>query len=124
VLEDSSALRSERAPSGGERQPAAYLEMRLDNVVYRLGYADSRAQARQLVTHGHVQVNGKPLDIASALVARRHGFNCRAQHATKYFRDRTIIRKKRSPSCGAQRRCAIRPLLTPSRKWTSRSTSS
>ena len=38
------------------------------NVVYRLGLADSRSQARQLVTHGHIAVNGKRLDIASALV--------------------------------------------------------
>ncbi len=44
------------------------LERRLDNVVYRLGLAESRAQARQLVTHGHIDVNGKRLDIPSALV--------------------------------------------------------
>ncbi|MDO5033554.1 MAG: 30S ribosomal protein S4 [Eubacteriales bacterium] len=42
------------------------LERRMDNVVYRLGFAESRAQARQLVTHGHFDVNGKRLDIASA----------------------------------------------------------
>jgi small subunit ribosomal protein S4 len=41
------------------------LERRLDNVVYRLGYATSRAQARQLVTHGHVLVNGRKVDIPS-----------------------------------------------------------
>lgn len=41
------------------------LESRLDNVVYRLGYADSRAQARQLVTHGHFTVNGRRTDIPS-----------------------------------------------------------
>ncbi|NLD72826.1 MAG: 30S ribosomal protein S4 [Chloroflexi bacterium] len=44
------------------------LERRLDNIVYRLGYADSRAQARQLINHGHVERNGRRLDIASALV--------------------------------------------------------
>jgi small subunit ribosomal protein S4 len=44
------------------------LERRLDNVVFRLGFAPSRDQARQLVTHGHVMVNGKKLDIASAQV--------------------------------------------------------
>lgn len=44
------------------------LERRLDNVVSRLGFATSRDQARQLVTHGHVLVNGKKLDVASALV--------------------------------------------------------
>ena len=44
------------------------LESRLDNVVYRLGFASSRAQARQLVNHGHFDVNGKKVDIASYLV--------------------------------------------------------
>ena len=44
------------------------LERRLDNVVYRLGLAESRSQARQIVTHGHIAVNGRRLDIPSALV--------------------------------------------------------
>jgi len=44
------------------------LERRLDNVVYRLGYASSRAQARLLVTHGHFNVNGRRTDIPSMLV--------------------------------------------------------
>jgi small subunit ribosomal protein S4 len=41
------------------------LEVRLDNVVYRLGYGNSRQEARQLVTHGHFLVNGKKVDIPS-----------------------------------------------------------
>jgi len=44
------------------------LESRLDNVVYRLGYASSRAEARLLVTHGHFNVNGRRTDIPSMLV--------------------------------------------------------
>jgi len=44
------------------------LERRLDNVVYCSGFADSRAQARQIVTHGHILVNGKRVDIPSYLV--------------------------------------------------------
>jgi small subunit ribosomal protein S4 len=44
------------------------LESRLDNVVYRLGFADSRAQARQLVQHGHFAVNGAKVNIPSFLV--------------------------------------------------------
>jgi small subunit ribosomal protein S4 len=43
----------------------AKLERRLDNVVYRLGFGGSRAQARQLVRHGHVRVNDRKLDIPS-----------------------------------------------------------
>ncbi len=42
-----------------------FLEIRLDNVVYRLGYGNSRTEARQLVNHGHFLVNGKKVDIAS-----------------------------------------------------------
>jgi small subunit ribosomal protein S4 len=45
------------------------LERRLDNVVYRLGFAVARRQARQLVRHGHVQVNGKKVDIPSYQVS-------------------------------------------------------
>lgn len=44
------------------------LEMRLDNVVYRLGFGKSRALARQLVSHGHILVNGKKVTISSAQV--------------------------------------------------------
>jgi small subunit ribosomal protein S4 len=44
------------------------LERRLDNVVYRLGFADSRAQARQLVMHGHILLNEKKVDIPSTLI--------------------------------------------------------
>jgi small subunit ribosomal protein S4 len=43
------------------------LESRLDNVVYRLGFAVSRPQARQLVRHGHVEVNGRKVNIPSYL---------------------------------------------------------
>ncbi|MDY2728070.1 MAG: 30S ribosomal protein S4 [Candidatus Onthovivens sp.] len=43
------------------------LESRLDNLVYRMGFASSRAQARQLVNHGHILVNGKKIDIPSYL---------------------------------------------------------
>ena len=44
------------------------LERRLDNVVFRMGFADSRAQARQLVLHGHIMLNGKKTDVPSCLV--------------------------------------------------------
>ena len=45
------------------------LERRLDNVVYRLGWASSRPEARQFVTHGHISVNGKRVDIPSYLTS-------------------------------------------------------
>ena len=44
------------------------LESRLDNLVYRMGFARTRRAARQLVNHGHIEVNGKKLDVASALL--------------------------------------------------------
>jgi small subunit ribosomal protein S4 len=44
------------------------LERRLDNVVFRLGFARSMAQARQLVSHGHVLVNGRPVNIGSVVL--------------------------------------------------------
>jgi small subunit ribosomal protein S4 len=44
------------------------LECRLDNVIYRLGFGASRAQSRQLISHGHILVNGRRVNIASYLV--------------------------------------------------------
>ena len=44
------------------------LERRLDNVVYRLGFASSRAMARQLVSHGHIRVDGRKLSVPSAVL--------------------------------------------------------
>ncbi len=45
------------------------LELRLDNVVYRMGFATSRAESRQLVTHGHFLVNGSKVDIPSVILS-------------------------------------------------------
>lgn len=44
------------------------LETRLDGVVYRVGFADSRAEARQLVSHGHFMVNGKPVSVSNIIL--------------------------------------------------------
>lgn len=60
---------SKKPEAIGERL-LVFLERRLDNVVYRLGLAPSRSMARQLVTHGHVLVNGKKVDIPSYLVKK------------------------------------------------------
>ncbi len=62
------------------------LERRLDNVVFRLGLAGTRAQARQLVTHGLVAVNDKKLDVASAetSVGDQVGFSARGKRS-KYI---------------------------------------
>lgn len=55
------------------------LERRLDNVVYRLGFADSRAQARQLVLHGHIMLNGRKTNVASCLVKEGDTISWREQ---------------------------------------------
>ena len=46
------------------------LELRLDNVVHRLGFSSSRSQGRQLVRHGHIMVNGRKVNIPSYLVSK------------------------------------------------------
>ncbi len=60
--------RAEKQPGITGENLLVLLERRLDNVVYRLGFADSRAQARQLVQHGHITLNGRKTDIPSCLV--------------------------------------------------------
>ena len=71
VLESQFAdyfeMASKRKGMTGENL-LAILESRLDNVVYRLGFAMSRAEARQLVRHGHFTINGKKANIPSMLV--------------------------------------------------------
>ena len=57
------------------------LESRLDNVVFRLGIGDSRAQARQFVLHGHILVNGKKVDIASFQVSEGDEITIRKKSA-------------------------------------------
>lgn len=58
---------AERRPGITGENLLQMLEMRLDNVVYRLGWAASRAEARQLVRHGHFRLRGRKTDIPSAL---------------------------------------------------------
>ena len=57
-----------RRPGATGENLLQILEMRLDNVVYRLGFADSRNQARQIVRHGHITINGRKTDIPSCQV--------------------------------------------------------
>lgn len=67
----------------------AMLEKRLDNVIYRLGFADSRAQARQLVRHGHIEVNGRKTDIPSFQVSDGDVISVRETARSKtYFKER------------------------------------
>jgi len=68
------------------------LESRLDNVVYRLGFADSRAQARQLVRHGHFDINGRKTNIPSFLVKAGDVIAVRERSKNlAYFRDLSTV---------------------------------
>ena len=63
------------------------LERRLDNIIYRLGFADSRSQARQLVRHGHIMVNGKKVNIPSFLIKEGDKLSWReGSKNTEYFK--------------------------------------
>ena len=63
------------------------LERRLDNVVYRLGFADSRPQARQLVQHGHILLNGHKADIPSLFVKEGDTISWReGSQKTEYYK--------------------------------------
>jgi small subunit ribosomal protein S4 len=57
-----------RSPSNTGEQLLSLMERRLDNVVHRLGFAPNRKAARQIVSHGHVLVNGRKCDIPSAIL--------------------------------------------------------
>ena len=64
------------------------LERRFDNVIYRLGYAESRAQARQLISHGHMMLNGRKTNVPSALVKTGDVISIRPESTSRtYFKD-------------------------------------
>ena len=64
------------------------LETRLDSVVYRMGFADSRAHARQLVQHGHFDLNGRRTDVPSAIMKQGDVISVhQTSRQLKYFRE-------------------------------------
>jgi small subunit ribosomal protein S4 len=76
------------------------LESRLDNVVFRLGFANSRDQARQLVSHGHFLVNGKSINIPSYLVKKGDTISLKAQKTKKaIFQNlKNLLKKYKVPN--------------------------
>ncbi len=73
------------------------LESRLDNVVFRLGFASSRSQARLLVTHGHFTVNGRRTDVPSMLLSEGDVIAVRESSGKlTYFKDLTVYAEKRN----------------------------
>jgi small subunit ribosomal protein S4 len=96
-----------RAFEQAERQPGvtgdnliALLERRLDNVVYRLGFADSRNQARQIVLHGHIVLSGHRTNIPSCLVKEGDTISWReGSNKTEYYKQVVAeIKSKAVPS--------------------------
>jgi small subunit ribosomal protein S4 len=74
------------------------LETRLDNVVFRMGFADSRKQARQLVRHGHFTVNGRKTNIPSFLVKPNDAVGVRPESRKRtYFTDYNEVLNTRRP---------------------------
>jgi len=77
---------------------ASLLEKRMDNVVYRLGMASSRNQARQLVNHGHFLLNGKKMDIPSCLISVGDVISLKSDKSN-YVRDlKNLIKNYQAPS--------------------------
>lgn len=73
------------------------LESRLDNVVFRLGFASSRAQARMLVTHGHFIVNGRRTDVPSMLLSEGDSIAVReGSGKLSYFKELGAFAEKRT----------------------------
>jgi len=88
---------AQRSPGLTGANLMVILERRLDNVVYRLGFADSRAQARQLVCHGHLDVNGRKTDIPSFLCKPGDEIRVRSRSiGNVYFKDRARILGQRT----------------------------
>ena len=91
---------AENKAGGGNVKSALYsfLESRLDNVVFRMGLADSRSVARQIVTHGHVMVDGRRVDIPSYRVSLGNKITVRPQSSVKaIFKDLDAKMKKHNP---------------------------
>jgi small subunit ribosomal protein S4 len=81
-----------RRPGKTSENLLQILEMRLDNIVYRLGFADSRAQARQLVCHGHFAVNGRKTDIPSFIAKPNDVIAVRERSkGLEYFKTRELL---------------------------------
>lgn len=97
---DNYAQEAENKAGGGNVAAALYgfLESRLDNVVFRMGLADSRSVARQIVTHGHVMVDGRRVDIPSYRVSIGNKISVRPQSSVKaVFKDIDVKIKKHNP---------------------------
>lgn len=78
---------AEKQPGITDENLLVLLERRLDNVIYRLGFADSRKQARQIVRHGHIILNGRKTNVPSYLVKEGDTIGWReGSRKTEYYK--------------------------------------
>jgi small subunit ribosomal protein S4 len=89
-----------RTPGVSGENLVRFLELRLDNIVYRLGFADSRNQARQVVRHGLIAVNGRKLDIPSARIKEGDAVSFTPRGVrSEYFKIiQEVIKSKTTPT--------------------------
>lgn len=83
------------------------LESRLDNIVYRLGFTTSRSLARQLVTHGHVTVDGKKVDIPSFLTKPGQTISLTSKGAEFNFVADNLKDEKNKPAAWLSRKASV-----------------
>ncbi|MBU2109873.1 30S ribosomal protein S4 [Patescibacteria group bacterium] len=96
----SNYVKEVKRKKGDDRSAKLYefLEMRLDNVVFRLGFFDSRKKARQVVSHNHIMINNRPVNIPSYRVKIGVIISIRPQSLSKgIFKDLDIKIKKYNP---------------------------
>src|SRR2546423_2310410 len=105
---------SRREPEATGDELVRQLERRLDNVVYRLGFAGTRAQARQFVTHGHVQVNGRRVNRPAYQVRQHDTISIKPGSPVEALMRDAISLGFRIPEwLGADHQAARGPLLPP-----------
>ena len=98
VKEALKALKAGSRTENADEVLIRRLESRLDNVIWRLGLATSRIQARQLVSHGHFLVNKKPVNVPSFSVRKGDVINIRPSSQNKtFFKNRLPFLKKHQP---------------------------
>ncbi|MBU4223875.1 30S ribosomal protein S4 [Patescibacteria group bacterium] len=96
----SNYLKGANKKSKGDTEALLFeaLESRLDNVVFRLGFCNSRSSARQIVSHGHIMVNGRKVNVPSCKIKSGDKICIRPQSAEKaIFKDIDIKIKKYNP---------------------------
>lgn len=91
------------------------LESRLDNIVYRLGFVSSRRMARQIITHGHIRIDGKKVDIPSYLVKEGQTISLTAE-ALKIPSIADTLGKKESLPAWLERKAAVGRMKRPPAK--------